>query len=497
MNKTVVLLVSLLVIAYGLTLKGVYGNLSPNGTGSEKIAINKPPFETSMERGRYAQVVSVAESGNFDVNEFYKFLKPDLAWYNGNFLSTFPVGTALLAVPLYLVGKWAGIAQVLTFASSAVFSILTAMVIFKINKKLGLGDKPAAFGSIMYGLASGAWAYSVSLSAHPISALVVACGMWLFLKLEENPQALIHYLGLGFLLSTGLFIDYPNLAIFLPLIVMALWGRIVKLVRTSDFTELQIKGFRPLMASLAGFAILLTVFVFYNLRYYQKPIAFANSYTIKFLETKGIDFESVNLTNDIFEGRDYSKRFDLDDAGVGAGILLFSHDRGLFFYFPIFLLSLGGVVILWRKNTKLAIVMLSVILVNLFFYGSYDDPWGGWSFGPRYLIASLPLLSIFGSVGYDFLNNKYGVKMRYIVIALLLFSVGIALLGALTTNAVPPSIESEAAGLPDNFVYNWQYLHNNGTSSFVHNTFLSQVQPLVYALYVFTLVAFTLSLLIL
>jgi hypothetical protein len=47
----------------------------------------------------------------------------------------------------------------------------------------------------------------------------------------------------------------------------------------------------------------------------------------------------------------------------------------------------------------------------------------------------------------------------------------VALLGALTTNQVPPKVEADFFGLNYNFFLNLQYLLDNKSSSFVYNYF--------------------------
>ncbi len=497
MTKKALKILFLILLAYIFTIKGLIGNLSPSATGENRIRVNKPPFETSMERGRYAQVVSLAESHNFDVNEFYKFLKPDLAWYNGNFFSTFPVGAAVLAVPFYILGKLVGLAQVFTFATSAFFSLSTAYIVYLICLQLKQKSKTAAFAAIVYSLASVAWAYSVSFSAHPISAFVLALGVLLFLKAESNQNNLMIFFTLGLLFASGLFIDYPNMVIFLPIILFVFLGKIITVVRSSELFDVHVSNFKAIVSNLLGFGLIFALFVGFNLFYFHKPIAFTNAYTIKFLETSGIDFEKITLTNDIFNQHNYSNRFSMGGSFKGIQTLLVSHDRGLFYYSPIYLLSIVGAIILFKKNKRITLVAISIFLVNLIIYASYDDPWGGWAFGPRYLIASLPVLAVLAGEGYEYVSNRFGKKAVVVVMLVLAFSIGVALLGALTTNAVPPSIEAKGTGLSDNFMNNWYYIHHQGTSSFIHSLgILKNIPAFTYGLALWILISLSAILLV-
>src|SRR6266852_5921792 len=94
-NKIYLLFVFLIYIS---TLRGIPGNPIPNTNGKTTINTNKPPFETSMERGRYTQITSFALYHKVNLDQFSDFLKPDLAWYNGHYFSPFPPGVAILLI---------------------------------------------------------------------------------------------------------------------------------------------------------------------------------------------------------------------------------------------------------------------------------------------------------------------------------------------------------------------------------------------------------------
>src|SRR5262245_8908082 len=90
-----------LSLLYLFTLRGYAGNYYPQSEGAGRIKAGQPPFETSMERGRYAQIVSIAKNNTFNVDAYADFLKPDLGWYNGHYYSAFPPGVALVSAPIF------------------------------------------------------------------------------------------------------------------------------------------------------------------------------------------------------------------------------------------------------------------------------------------------------------------------------------------------------------------------------------------------------------
>ena len=116
-------------------------------------------------------------------------------------------------------------------------------------------------------------------------------------------------------------------------------------------------------------------------------------------------------------------------------------------------------------------VLLGLIGVNLFLYSSWGDPWGGWAFGPRYLIPSMAILSLF--IGIFLHEIKYKWTARIVAYIFFVYSSAVSLLGTLTTNAVPPKVEADFLHMQYNFLRNYFYFKKGESSSFVYNNFLS------------------------
>lgn len=74
--------------------------------------------------------------------------------------------------------------------------------------------------------------------------------------------------------------------------------------------------------------------------------------------------------------------------------LLFSPGRSLFVYSPIFLLSIPGAVLWWRKEKAVTAVCLLTILGYIFTIALWHRWDGGWTWGSRLLTPTVPLLGI-------------------------------------------------------------------------------------------------------
>jgi hypothetical protein len=83
--------------------------------------------------------------------------------------------------------------------------------------------------------------------------------------------------------------------------------------------------------------------------------------------------------------------------------------------------------------------MLGVMSMNILLYSLWDDPWGGWAFGSRYLVPTYALLAIF-------LSSFLVYARRYFIVLLFILCIGVYSVivnsaGALSTIAIPPKVE--------------------------------------------------------
>jgi hypothetical protein len=222
---------------------------------------------------------------------------------------------------------------------------------------------------------------------------------------------------------------------------------------------------------------ILYFFVDYSLYHYQQPFAFTNRFNLKVLDIQGIQYEQ--LSNDLFSQKPYSTRFEIDKLPRGLYALLISRDRGLFFYSPIFALAIIGLIVSLYKKQNAWYLILLTFFADLLVYGTFDDPWGGWGFGPRYLIPTLPLLALLSARAFDYLRDFPYTK--HVMTILLIYSLATSLLGALGSNAIPPSVEAPYAKMYDNYLASLEYLKAGKSSSFLYNTtFKNSITPLAY-----------------
>ena len=105
-------------------------------------------------------------------------------------------------------------------------------------------------------------------------------------------------------------------------------------------------------------------------------------------------------------------------------------------------------------------------------YSMFDDPWGGWSFGPRYMIPAISILCVFISTSLDKFYRNF--VFMFFAFLLLVYSIFVNSLGVFTTTAVPPKQEAEnlVTPIPYTYEYGKKIITSGKNSSLLYNLFL-------------------------
>ncbi|MBK8051597.1 MAG: glycosyltransferase family 39 protein [Anaerolineales bacterium] len=95
--------------------------------------------------------------------------------------------------------------------------------------------------------------------------------------------------------------------------------------------------------------------------------------------------------------------------------LAFSNDHGLFFWSPVLLVALVGMVVAWRTDHELSAVILGAAILHFYFVSSLTT-WngGGPSFGARLLSGSLPYYAVGMAFAVAALHRW--IRLRYLAI---------------------------------------------------------------------------------
>ncbi|MCR4329519.1 MAG: hypothetical protein NUV65_03160 [Candidatus Roizmanbacteria bacterium] len=471
-NKLAIIFIILVATSlYALTIRGVAG--SPDALLiKNNLDQATKPFELSPERGRYAHVFAMAETGRYDLSQAWAdAVYPDIGYANGKFYSYFAPGISYLSTPFYLIGKEFDLEQVFTFGFISFMSILALIFLYKIAREIfELPIWASLFAVFAFAFASTAWSYAITLYQHHVTAFLILSSVYAVWRYTQRGQrSFLWSIYVWTAYGIAIFIDYPNAILLLPIMVYFLLSSF----SFRETSQRYVLSFR--MAMLYTFVAFITLAALHG---YHNEYYFGDWKTV----SGSIPGYKTIVERDILAQSDTEKEISqlapqknivafFKEVNVPRGFytLTVSLDRGIAIYVPLLLLSLLSIYRIRKSITPAIATLLALVGINILLYSSWGDPWGGWAYGPRYLIPSMAILSLFVA----FWLSRGEVWKKVIAFILFAYSSAIALLGALTTNAVPPKIEADFLGLKYNFLYNIDFFMDGRSGSFLYNTYFA------------------------
>ncbi|MEK7595002.1 MAG: glycosyltransferase [Patescibacteria group bacterium] len=455
------------------SVRGIHGNPSINDLNSKKWT-DKGPLELSPERGRFALTYSLVEEKSFTFSvPVARFATPDLGFKNGKYVSIFAPGISALVIPGYLFGRYLGASQYGTFLIIAFFSLLNAVLIKKITRELGGGESASFIAALTYLFATPAFAYAVSLYQHHVSVFLILSSIYIILTKKSNWWLLV----IWFLFTLSIPIDYPNLFLMLPIMLVAA-ERIIYIKKEEKKIKITFKTLASL--TLISALIPVVMFLWYNKMTYGNPFQLAGTVShIQAIDASGnptlSSSSNSQQTLDLNRRRSALNFFKTRHELNGFYVFFLSKDRGLPYYTPISLLALIALPFFIKRNQKIGAVFFSIVAINILLYSMRGDVWGGWAFGARYLIPSYAILSIVLGVYLSGNRNKF---VLLFVTCLFAYSSYVNTIGALTSNAIPPQVEvlalEKLSGREEKYTFHrsLDLLKANSSKSYIYNSYL-------------------------
>lgn len=74
--------------------------------------------------------------------------------------------------------------------------------------------------------------------------------------------------------------------------------------------------------------------------------------------------------------------------------LVMSPGKGLVFFAPVALVGAAGLPLLWKRLSPVALVCAGVSASVLYAYSNYSSWYGGWCWGPRFLVPLMPMIAL-------------------------------------------------------------------------------------------------------
>lgn len=305
---------------------------------------------------------------------------PEVAWVydplpSGYIRNVMPIGTAIVWAPLYLLAgavlsvmrlagmditvdgygrlfqATAGFSGIAAATAGTWLSYRAAASVFSVRSAIWatlaiwLGASP-----FYYSMVSPTYSHAVSMLAN--SAVIV---YWLTTRERTD---LKRFVALGALIGCATLVRWQEATLLvLPILDAA---------RTRRDKELRVPRLSPsfhlkiLASALAALALFTPQMIVWNL-FYGEP----------FVIPQGGQFMRWH------------------DAALWA--VLFSDWHGLFTWTPIVLLSVTGLVPLWRRDRHVAIAAIALLLAAWYTNAAVADWWAGEAFGSRRFVSCVPL----------------------------------------------------------------------------------------------------------
>ena len=405
----------LLALCLGLTLFGLYF-LTYSGR-----------LESSDSVSLYAVTESIAKRGELDTGPFiwdrwtagYQDAQGDFG-VDGEIYSKKGLGTSVSAAPLTWLAlriPEIGLLQT-TYLFNLFITALTAVILFFYVQRLGYDRDVGLLVGGLFGVATLAWPYANYFYSEPLMGLLLILAAY-FLLLFVQEHELIWLAGGGLALGWAAVTRLTNLVVLPIYFVYALGPPLWAWLKSYRQPARQKRGelktwlqYAIVLALSTGLALI--VIVLYNYVRFGTPLRSGYAQTAGFWTP-------------LWEGL--------------YGYFI-SPQKSLFLFAPVLLLPVLSIPLFLHRHLREGLFLLVLFALPAGVFAKWMDWEGGLAWGPRYLVALVPLLMPFSATGLAWLlgrwpfapQTKRWTVLRYVLLALLallaLWSIATQLLAA-------------------------------------------------------------------
>ena len=290
---------------------------------------------------------------------------------NGHLTSYFPIGTAILTLPIaalfWSIARPDGVTPpsaafeptraLFEKLAAAIVAACSVAIFFACATKLG-NLAQASIVTAIYALCTSIWSIaSQGLWQHgPVNFAVLAMAYGLLRARETQGNASIAWLAFAGIFAGLLPVIRPTAMLYTGAsLAYAIWA-------------LRSRSVPFLVATILG----LSPGVAWNLAFFHAPLGGYGSNLAMYSGNIGPAFAAL------------------------AGLLV-SPSRGLFFFSPILLLGIAGGIVAWRTRGPAAALLLSLAaaaLLTVVQYAFFREWWGGFAYGPRFLTDTVAVAAL-------------------------------------------------------------------------------------------------------
>ncbi len=471
--------------ALALSIKGDKGN--PIAYQNDHSTAVGGPYEASNSTSRYALTQAIVENHALSfTNDQAKFASPDLVYYKKRFYSIFTPGVSFIGVPFYIIGKLIGLPQLVTYLSVSVTALINVFLIALLARKIGVNTFASYVGGFIFLFATDAFVYANTFTQHHLTTLL----MLLAILNVFGERTVIKNIIFGCIIGAAVLTDLPNSILFFPIILYFL-NRHFLFKKTEAAFSVTLKT--SVFAIIIGILPFISLFAWYNYKttgsYLKTGQTIGRTDYQKVFGKKQINNTVAVKTKDKGSFFPFQTRLQIQ----GMNILLISNERSWLYYSPVILSGFLGFIILYKKKlyTDKVNLLSAIVGTNILLYSMFGDPWGGWAFGPRYLIPAAAILgSMVGVALQHFYKNMIFIVFFFITVV---YSVFVSAVGVVTTAAIPPKQEAInlVKQIPYTYKYNLQFVDKNDIKSLVYNVFLeNKITGYTYVFILFGIIIF-------
>ncbi len=331
----------------------------------------------------FATAESLARRGAWDIEQIrWMDLQQGTYGLDGLLYSRKGIGQPLLALPL----TWFGLIlpgfgpATTTLLFGAIITACTGLLIFLLLKSLHYTEAVSMMTALVYGTGTMAWPYAKTFFSDTLAGTLLLISLFMLILYRQtlntssgnkSYRSLIY----PFLAGLGLFwaiaTRYAE-AVFLPIYGLLLLAYVrVDRKFSRDLPNHQSTRHHPF--------ILKPIFAF------CLPIACVGFFLLTFNNLRyGNPIDTGYLPEETFSAIWWQ--------GIYGQLL--SPGRGLLLYNPILWLSFLGVWSWWKRYRFETLLILTVILVHVLLYGKWFMWHGGFAWGPRFMVSTLPFWTL-------------------------------------------------------------------------------------------------------
>lgn len=295
-------------------------------------------------------------------------------WY-----SKYGLVPSLLALPPYWISKLVGLEPdppspafpipngaypLVDLMVNPLATAATCSLLYCLARRLGFRSSTSLVVVLAYGLGTSAWVYSKTFFNQPPTVLFLLGGLYLLMRGERPSIPSWALAGVSLGLAVGCRVEVIALAVPLALPLA------YRLTRFPRRTGIGLPDMWQALRLLIAFAVSLAATLGATVGWYN----YAKTGSI-FMTGHGTQGTLAGLSS---------------EPWVGLFGTFFSPGFGLLVYNPLVTLGLFSLPLLGRKWRAEALALGGLIALSVLLYGSFEEWFGGFTWGNRYLMLILP-----------------------------------------------------------------------------------------------------------